>query len=268
MPEGDAVLRTAQRLHRALAGHPLEVVDLRWGNLDGSVLRGRTTLEVVPRGKHLLHRVEGGWTLHSHLRMDGRWRTAPRAEVRPERLRGHTIRAVLVTDQRAAVGRSLGMLDLVPTRDEHRLVGHLGPDVLGQDWDEDAAVTAVLAHGTRAIGEVLLDQRVVAGLGTIFTAEPLFAERVNPWAAVDELSPDDVRRVVRRAQRLIALSAQQSRTVLTDDPREPTAVFGRAGRPCRRCGGPVAVAPLGVAPQERVLFHCPRCQGVPATASS
>ena len=134
MPEGDAVWRTASRLHEALAGRVLTTAELRWGRLGGSDLTGASTLEVVPRGKHLLHRLDSGLTLHTHLRMDGRWLVSPRAEVRPGRLRDHRLRVVLGTEEVFALGHQLGEVDLVRTADEHRLVGHLGPDLLGEDW--------------------------------------------------------------------------------------------------------------------------------------
>ena len=129
MPEGDSVKRTAQDLHRALAGTVVRSAELRWPSLAEASLAGWRTIEVVARGKHLLHRFDSGVTLHSHRRMEGRWQVRPPSH--PPR--DHRLRAVLTTDARQALGWQLGMLDLVPTDAEDRLVGHLGPDVLGDD---------------------------------------------------------------------------------------------------------------------------------------
>ena len=121
MPEGDAVWRVARRLNDALAGERLVRSDLRWPSLATADLVGATTLEVVPRGKHLLHRLDNGLTLHSHLRMDGTWRVSATTDP-PQPFGGHLVRAVVATAQWTAVGIALGMLDLARTRDEARLV--------------------------------------------------------------------------------------------------------------------------------------------------
>ena len=261
MPEGDVVLRAARRLHTGLVDDVLVVAELRWGALDGRALRGRRTVEVVSRGKHLLHRVEGGLTLHSHLRMDGRWRVDDVRRVSARQRSSPDLRALLATDRRAALGWQLGMLDLVATADEHTVVGHLGPDVLGADWDEDMAIARLRAHPDVTVGAALLDQRNLAGLGTIFTSEPLFVERTSPWTTVGDLDEQHLRRVVRRARQLIQVSVGTGRPSSTGDPREPTYVHGRSGRACRRCGQGVRVAMIGEAPQDRTMFYCPRCQG-------
>ncbi|WP_462417237.1 DNA-formamidopyrimidine glycosylase family protein [Kytococcus sp. Marseille-QA3725] len=258
MPEGDTVGRTARRLHLALAGRPLTHCDLRWPTLATVDLTGRTTVEVVPRGKHLLHRLDDGSTLHSHLRMEGAWRVRP-APV-PDRLPG-TTRAVLATDGHVAVGTSLGMLDLVCTGNEHRLVGHLGPDLLGPDWDTEQVTAGYAAQGERPVGEVLLDQRLACGIGTLYAAESLFLRRVHPWSPVGALPPEVLAAVLTTARS--ALAANCARAVQRTTPPsvpEDTWVHGRARRPCLRCGTLIRVDPIGVAPTDRVLFHCPACQ--------
>ena len=138
MPEGDTVWRTCHRLHEALAGRRLLASDLRWPDIATADLRGMTVVEVVPRGKHILVRLDSGWTVHSHLRMDGQWRIEPTdpSAVFPGAVpgtpasRGDSVRAVLVAPEWTAVGSRLGMLDLVRTSEEHTLIGHLGPDIL------------------------------------------------------------------------------------------------------------------------------------------
>lgn len=259
MPEGDTVWRTARRLHLALAGRELTRSDLRWPSLATVDLTGRTTLEVVARGKHLLHRLDDGRTLHSHLRMEGSWRVHPVPG--PARLPA-TTRAVLASAEHVAVGASLGMLDLVPTREEHTLVGHLGPDLLGRETDLEAVLDAYAAQGDRPVGEALLDQRLACGIGTLYAAESLFLRRVDPWAGAGSLPRETLAAVLTTARS--ALVANCSRAVQRTTPpslREPTWVHGRAGRPCLRCGTPVRVDPLGTPPTDRVLYHCPTCQG-------
>ena len=165
MPEGDAVWRTARRLHQALAGRVLVSADLRWPSLATASLAGLTVTEVVPRGKHILLRLDNGWTLHSHLRMDGSWRVEPTraGKISARRNPGRTsqgpgfVRAVLVSREWTAVGVDLGMLDLVPTDREHTLVGQLGPDLLDPGFDAGRAV-ANLAAAQGSIGAALLDK--------------------------------------------------------------------------------------------------------------
>ncbi|WP_265444565.1 DNA-formamidopyrimidine glycosylase family protein [Flexivirga meconopsidis] len=256
MPEGDVVWRTARRLDQAFRGAPLVGAELRWPSLGDRSLHGRTTIEVASRGKHLLHRLSGGLTLHSHLRMEGSWRlrrtsTMTRAAVGPR-----SIRALLATADWTAIGTSLGMLDLVATRDEDRLVGHLGPDLLGDDWDAQRAIQNLRAAPDRALGAALLDQRNLAGLGTIWTAEPLFAQRLDPWTPVGELPIETLQDLLDTARRMLTHAAHRERF------DEEAAVHGRGGRACRRCGGTVQVAPIGEPPNDRVMFHCPTCQGV------
>lgn len=254
MPEGDVVWRTAKALHHALAGRPLVGVDLRWPGVAGEGLRGRHTVDVVPRGKHLLHRVEGGTTIHSHLRMDGSWRVVPLQRITPRYARHPDIRAIVASPDQAAVGWSLGRLDVIPTDRESDLVGHLGPDLLGPDWDEDLAVANLAAEPDRAIGAALLDQRNLAGLGTIYTGEPLWVQRVNPITPVGEV-PDDVLRAVLRTALESMTAAIRSRTGLIEHP-----IHGRSGYPCPRCGSIMTKATVGEAPQDRTLTYCPACQ--------
>src|SRR5204863_6925452 len=137
--------------------------DFRVPQLATADLTGRTMLQVVPRGKHILARVDGGLTLHSHLRLDGAWRVGHRRIPPGGPL--HTIRVLLRTPTAVAVGYRVHDVAIVRTQDEHTLVGHLGPDLLGPDWDEDEAVRRLSADPQRAIGEAPLDQRNLAGIG-------------------------------------------------------------------------------------------------------
>lgn len=261
MPEGDTVWLTARRLHEALAGRELVRSDFRVPQLATTDLRGATVLEVVSRGKHLLTRLSTPeeLTLHSHLRMDGSWHLYRRGA----RRRGGPawqIRVELSTDDWEAVGYRLPVLELLRTADEGSVVGHLGPDLLGADWDLDEALRRLRSDERREIGPALLDQRNLAGIGNLYKCEALFVTGVSPWAPVGDVSrlPD----VVEIARRMLDRNKGVPEQSTTGEraPDRQHWVYGRKGRPCRRCATPVAHAPQGEAPTERGTFWCPRCQ--------
>ncbi|MQA87970.1 MAG: DNA glycosylase [Streptosporangiales bacterium] len=259
MPEGDVVWLTARRLHDALASRVMRVAELRVPRFATADLTGRRVNEVIPRGKHLLTRIEGGLTLHTHLRMDGEWHLY-RAGTRPRGGPAWQIRALLGNDAWLAVGYRLGIVELLRTEDEARAVGHLGPDLLGPDWDLAEAVRRLSADAERPIGEALLDQRNLAGIGNLYKSEVLFLRGVSPWrpvGGVTELPP-----TVEYARRLLHANKEGPGQVTTGVARrgESTWVYGRAGRPCRRCGSPIERAAQGGEPYERVTFWCPHCQ--------
>jgi endonuclease VIII len=257
MPEGDVVWRTARQLDEALTGRPLRRSDFRVPRFATTDLTGRAVTGTVSRGKHLLTRVDGGLTIHTHLRMDGSWRIRPASDYMP---RDHRIRLVLANDVRQALGYLLGVVEVLPTGKEERAVGHLGPDLLGPGWDPAEAVRRLRAGPDRAIGEALLDQRNLAGLGTLYRAETLFLRGVSPWQPVAGVDALPV--LVDLAQRLLDANKERVGQVTTGNRArgQETWVYGRAGRPCRRCGTPVRRASQGAAPEERLIFWCPRCQ--------
>lgn len=267
MPEADVVWRTAHRLDAALAGRALTHADLRWPSLATADLTGLVVREVVSAGKHLLTRLDPdtrrpALTLHSHLRMEGSWhvhRTGERAGTRPR----PGVRAVLANDEWTTVGHRLGMLDLVQTAEEASFVGHLGPDVLGPGWDPAEVVRKLQATPGRQVGEALLDQRVLAGVGTFYMAEALFVRGVSPWAPVRDAG--DLGALLALLHRLLSVNARRAVQSTTGDlrPGRTQWVHARSGRPCRRCGTGVRVATIGAAPQQRPAFYCPRCQPGP-----
>jgi endonuclease VIII len=262
VPEGDTVHRTADRLDAALRGAVVERAELRWPSVPDVDLAGSRTLEVVARGKHLLHRFDTGSTLHTHLRMEGQWRVEHPGPATDRALRRHDLRAAVLTGRWSALGLRLGMVDLVPTARESELVGHLGPDVLGPDWD--AAVAAERVTSARGlIGDTLLDQRVLAGVGTFWASEILFLERVLPWVRAGDLDRHRVQALLERLHRLMAAARRTGWQASTGIQRsgEEAYVHARSGRPCRRCGDTVRVAMTGAAPRQRTLFSCPTCQG-------
>ncbi|MDT3399663.1 DNA-formamidopyrimidine glycosylase family protein [Streptomyces sp. B1866] len=262
MPEGDTVWQAARRLHEALSGSPLVRSDLRVPRLATADLSGRRVVEVFPRGKHLLARVEGGLTLHSHLRMDGAWRVYGPGE-RWRGGPGHEIRAVLATAERTAVGYRLPVLELLRTADEGRVVGHLGPDLLGPDWDPDEALRRLLADPGRPLGDALLDQRNLAGIGNVYRSELCFLLRVSPWLPAGDLPAPE--RLPALAKKLLEANKTRVARVTTPDDRRDRRlwVYGRPGRPCRRCGTPIRHARQGRAGEERATFWCPACQPPP-----
>lgn len=251
------VWRTARRLDAALASRVLIRTDLRWPSLATASLAGRTVIGCTSVGKHLLTRVEGGLTLHSHLRMDGSWHVRRTGD---EGARwGSGVRAVLVNDDWTAIGYRLGMLDLVRTSAEADLVGHLGPDVLALSWDAQAVTARLGAQPERCIGEVLLDQQVLAGVGTFYMCEVLFLRGVTPWTPAGQT---DLAAIVTLVHRLMTANRDRAVQVTTGDARRGHEqwVHARSGRPCHRCGATVRVAPIGQAPKQRTAFYCPSCQ--------
>ncbi|MBE7698895.1 Fpg/Nei family DNA glycosylase [Oerskovia sp. Sa1BUA8] len=281
MPEGDVVRVTAQRLDAALSGRVLERAELRWADAGGVDLTGRAVTEVRAHAKHLLTRLDDGTTLHTHLRMEGSWRVA-RTGSSAAAARGSTVRAVLANELWTCVGDRLGMLDLVRTRDEHELLGHLGPDILADDFltapeagvglaltrlraaAAEGGFPAQVAVGGRPAGGVetgplpladaLLDQRGVSGLGTIYVAEGLFAQGLWPWTPVDDVPDRDLEALLRTTRGLMLRSVAEGVGTVRRH------VHGRARRACHRCGTPVAVARANEAPFERPIFYCPSCQ--------
>ncbi len=203
-------------------------------------LRGQTVLGTQVVGKHLLTRTDAGITLHSHRRMDGAWRTG-KADLRVGP--AHQIRVILRTADSAAVGVRLAMVEVAPTGQESRWVGHLGPDILGDDFDPGMALPA-----DRPLVETLLDQRVIAGLGTMWAAEVAFAAGRSPYARGADV-----------AAALALIRDQMRASVQGGRPR--MAVFERTGQPCRVCGTPIRFGRVGTPPHDRVTYWCPTCQG-------
>ncbi|MFF4971912.1 Fpg/Nei family DNA glycosylase [Streptomyces sp. NPDC001083] len=267
MPEGDTVWQAARRLHIALAGKVLTRSDLRVPRFATADLTGRAVLDVTPRGKHLLTRIEGGLTLHSHLRMDGSWKVyAP-----GRRWTGgpaHRIRAILGTADRTAVGYRLPVLELLRTTDEDRAVGHLGPDLLGPDWDPGKALANLLADPGRALGEALLDQRNLAGIGNVYKSELCFFLGVTPWLPVGELPDDRAALLPVLAKRLLEANRERPDRITTGRQDQHLFVYGRAPRPCLRCGAPIRRAEQGDGSRERPTYWCPTCQSGPTPGTS
>ena len=238
MPEGDAVRRSAIALDAALAGRVLVSCDIRVPRFATVNLAGQTIRETHAVGKHLLTRTDAGLTLHSHRRMEGKWVTG-RANLQTGP--AHQIRVVLRTEATAAIGVRLAMVEVARTQDEGRWVGHLGPDILADDFDPGIALPE------RPVVEMLLDQRVLCGLGTMWAAEAAFLARANPWRPASDL-----------AESLAQIRAEMQASVSGRRPR--MRVFERVGQPCRVCGTPIGSGRVGRPPHDRITYWCPVCQ--------
>jgi endonuclease VIII len=244
MPEGDSLHRAAQRL-QVLVGeqvevetpHPRAAVKGLAERLDG---RRLDAVEAV--GKNLLLRFEGGLVLRSHLRMNGRWRVEPRGTPRKGKpwlvLRGAEHEGVLWNG---------AVLELVGARGAPRL----GPDILGEPPDFETMAARLRSESPeREIGDALLDQRLVSGIGNLWRAEALWEARVSPWRRLVDVADEDLRAVLETAHTLM-------RSGLAG-PRPPRRVYRRAGRACPRCGGRIRSAPQG--DNARTAYWCPECQ--------
>lgn len=260
MPEGDSVYRAARVLHAALAGKVLDRCDIRVPAFATVDLTGERVESVVSVGKHLLHRI-GEFTIHSHLKMEGSWEVYGAGN--RWRHPAWQARAILGVPGTVAVGFLLGELDVVPRERESELVGYLGPDILGSDWDAHAAlaVSNLRADPDRPIGLALLDQRVIAGLGNVYRNELCFLRGVLPTRPVGEVA--DAAGLVKLAHRVIFANRDRIERSTTGDLRRGrrTWVHGRENEPCLRCGTIIRQGSLGDSElTQRQTFFCPRCQ--------
>jgi endonuclease-8 len=257
MPEGDTIAYAARRIRPVLEGrvpegirtpHPRHAMD-RWP----ARLEGRAVAEIRTHGKHLFLRFEGDLTIHSHLRMTGswgvygpgqRWRRSPRRAWLVLERGGHQ---VVQFD-----GPVLELLTESRTRFDQRLAG-LGPDVLAESFDGDRFLARLRADDhTRGIGDALLDQRNVAGIGNIWKAEGCWEARIDPWRRVGEVSDAEALAIIEGVRPRMLLSAHNGWM------KEEARVFRRAGRPCARCG--TRVLARGQGDDNRTTFWCPGCQ--------
>jgi endonuclease VIII len=262
VPEGDSVWKTARRMRGHLVGRTVTRSDFRVPQLATVDLAGQQVTAFESVGKHLLTRFSGGLTLHTHLRMDGSWTVTGPGKHLP-RAFADEVRLALHTDGPTGWALRMPVMDLVPTEREADVVGHLGPDLLG-DWDEDEAVRRLSTDPQRPLVEALLDQKNLAGLGNLWAVETCFLRGRSPWTPVAEV---DLLATVRLAHRMLRHAVEHPGMVTTGDTRRGQThwVYGRAGRPCRRCGTPVDYRDVVPGtPYSRECWWCPRCQPGPA----
>jgi endonuclease VIII len=265
MPEGDTIYRTAEVLRTALVGR--RVVAARAQPRPGlrhvpdlSRVVGSTVASVEARGKHLLIGFDNGLTMRSHMRMTGSWH-----RYRPgERWRRpvQQASAVLETAESVAVAFNAPVVELLTDADlrRSRPLTELGPDLLASSFDADEALQRLRARNQDELGNALLDQRAVAGIGNVVKSEVCFMERLDPWAPVNAFDDEALRAAVNAARRVLRANTRGGARNTTGSPVRGQGlwVYGRAGRPCRRCGTRIESARQGEL--ARLTYWCPRCQ--------
>jgi endonuclease-8 len=251
MPEGDTVYRTAAKLREALVGKTLTRCDVRVPRYATVDLKGVVVDEVLSRGKHLFIRA-GDASIHSHLKMDGAWLIG--GQIR--RVAPHKVRIILEAGQTRAAGVDLGVLEVLERRLDQDVVAHLGPDLLGDDWEPRTAASNLVTDPDRPLAEALLDQRVMAGVGNVYANELCFVLGRRPTAPVGSVK--DPLRVVQRARDMLWLNRSRMNRTTTGDtrPGKDVWVYGRGGDACRRCGTLIETDRGG----DRVTYWCPNCQ--------
>lgn len=271
MPEGDTLARIADVLGRILVGQEVTSARGRPGGAQLERVVGSTIETIEARGKHLVISFSNGLTLHSHLGLHGEWH-----RYRPhERWRVPASRAVAVleTPVQVAVCFDAPTVELIETRalPVHPGLNRLGSDVAKESFDPQRALRALRdpSRAAAAVGDALLDQSAVAGLGNVYRSELCFLERVNPFTHVSEVSDETLTRMLVRGSQLSKANSRGGARITTS-PGTPgnTYVYGRAGRPCRRCGTPIssAVSRAPWSDTPRRVYWCPSCQPADALA--
>lgn len=278
MPEGDTIFRTARTLGRALQGKPVTAFRSTYPMLtrfnDDTPLIGQTVETVDSRGKWLLVHFSGGGTLATHMLMSGSWHIYRHGE-RWQRPRDH-MRILLENTDYVAVGFSVPVAKLLKAKELERLL-RIPPaaiDVLSPEFDAAQAAMRLRSCGSEEIGDVLLHQEVIAGVGNVFKSEICFVTATNPFCRVDALDAERVALLIAAARRLVMANVledssdmivtyggRQRRTTHELDPGASLWVYGRQGEPCRRCGERISRRIQG--PDARVTFWCARCQPMP-----
>jgi endonuclease VIII len=273
MPEGDTIFRAARTLNRALAGHQVvrfeSVLPALTRVHEDTPITGRTIESVTAAGKHVLMRFSGDLTLRTHMRMNGSWHIYRPGERwrRPRR----DMRVLIATSGFEAVGFNVPVAEFledqgIARQEDLRL---MGPDRLGETFDEDEAIRRFRARGATDIADALLNQRVVAGAGNVYKSEVLFLCKVDPFTAVRLVSDERLRQVLATARKYLRANVIDHtasivtytgyrRTTGRVDPSERLYVYGRGGKPCRKCGTFICAKAQG--PDARLTYWCPSCQ--------
>jgi endonuclease-8 len=256
MPEGDTIHYAANRIRPVLAGHVPDAISTphpRFGRARWEErLAGRAVTAVDAHGKHLFLRFEGGLTVHSHLRMTGAWRVVVSGR-RPSRSTWLTLRR----GEREVLQLNGPVLELMTesrTRFDRRL-SELGPDILAPELDGERFLRRLREDDpTRAIGDALLDQRTIAGIGNMWKAEGCFEARIDPWRPTGTVSDAEALAIVA------ACRPRMQRSALDGDQQRFRRVYGAAGRPCPRCGPGSTIRSRAQGDGNRTTFWCPACQ--------
>jgi endonuclease-8 len=278
MPEGDTIFRTARALGRALVGRSITGFRSTYPLLtrfdDDTPLIGQLVERVESRGKWLLIHFSGGGTLATHMLMSGSWHIYRPGE-RWQQPRAN-MRIVIENSEYIAVGFRVPVAEMHTALSlaRNRKIPRSEMDVLSEAFDADAAARRLLAHGDEEIGDVLLHQEVMAGVGNVFKSEVCFVTWMNPFCKVAALTAEQADGLIAAARRLLTANVledsgdsivtyggRKRRTTHESDPGESLWVYGRKGEPCRRCGELIRRRLQG--PDARVTFWCPRCQPMP-----
>ena len=265
MPEGDTLARIAAVLRPMLVGQIIRDARGRPGGAQLERVVGRTVLSVTNRGKHLLIDFDNGMTLHTHLGLHGSWRRYRRGDVR--RTSPDQLAALLATDEWVAACFDAPTVELLDTRAVaiHPALRSLGSDTSNEGFDPDAALARLRSPrlAPTPIGDALLDQGAVAGLGNVYRSELPFLERVSPFALVEKLTDEKLRAMLERGEKLVKLNSRGGgRVTTTVGIPADTYVYGRTGRPCFRCRTPIRSAVTRRTPDSppRRVYWCPSCQ--------
>ena len=274
MPEGDTIFRAARSLHRVLSGHVVTRFETAYAHLDrvnvDTPIVGRTIEKCESVGKHLLIVFSGDLILRTHMRMNGSWHLYRHGE---RWWRGeHAMRIRIDTADWVAVAFNVPVAEFVtPAQLEKRgPVAELGPDLLGETFDRDEAIRRIAASGHRAIAPTLLDQRIVAGIGNVYKSEVLFMSGVHPDTPSSAVPAATLERMLDIARGVLkdnvvdgtSPSIQTYRNLRQLNPAsehdESLWVYGRRGKPCRKCGTPIEMKKTGL--EARSTYWCPVCQ--------
>jgi len=278
MPEGDTIFRTARTLGRALGGKAITAFRSTYPYLtrfnDDSPLAGQTVESVESRGKWLFIHFSGGATLATHMLMSGSWHIYRHGQ--PWQQPRFNMRIVIENEDYIAVGFKVPVAEMhtVQSLARDRRFPHSNLDVLNLGFDASEAALRVAAHRNEEIGDVLLHQEVIAGVGNVFKSEVCFVTETNPFALVAALSLAQIQALIVASVRLVRANVLEDsgdsivtyggrhrRTTHSSDSSESLWVYGRAGEPCRRCGELLRRRIQG--PDARVTFWCPQCQPMP-----
>jgi endonuclease-8 len=274
MPEGDTIFRAARSMHRVLAGHAVTRFETAYAHLDrvnvDTPLAGRTIEQVKSAGKHHLIFFSGDLILRTHMRMNGSWHLYRHGE---KWWRGpQSMRVRIDTADWVAVAFNVPVAEFVTPKElaTKDPVAKLGPDLLGTSFDRDEAVRRLLASAHQPIALSLLDQRLVAGIGNVYKSEVLFLSGVNPFTPAGAVPTATLERMMELARGLLKDNVIEGtsgqiqtfrnlrQTNRSMDPDQNLWVYGRGGKPCRKCGTPIRMKKMGT--EARSTYWCPRCQ--------
>ncbi|MCW2961606.1 MAG: glycosylase [Thermoleophilia bacterium] len=263
MPEGHTIHRAARRLRSVLAGNRLERVSARGAHLVAAKaeqrLRGATVTEVEARGKHLLIHTDAGWSIHSHLRMDGVWHLYRVGDVWKKSRRRAWLQ--LGAGEWDAVNFDGPILEIARTEEllRDRRLTELGPDILVEPFDDANFLRRMRRLNAQEIGEAVMQQRAVAGIGNIYKSESLFIAGIDPWRRNADLSDEELLSIRTTATRIMQDGVLDARAITFTGPGAPGRwAYGRAGEPCRRCGAPIQRRKQGA--DQRSTYWCENCQ--------